>query len=168
MQFLVKTEIMMNLTEDERTLKYFSTLDRLLSSAPSSKAVNIGSLLDSDMYASLARPRYAFRRYFADRSMSNFILFVHSWQAQRNLCGFWIISPRRSNNCTISYWFFWDARIRGVMSGENWDSSKLVLKKWSSSPSFFLSFHISRYLRCFRIVSAICIWPALIAWRTAS
>ena len=31
------------------TLKYFSTLDRLFSSAPSSNAVKMGSLLDSEM-----------------------------------------------------------------------------------------------------------------------
>ena len=42
------------------TLKYFSMDDSCLSSSPSSNAVSIGSLLDREMYASLANPRYAF------------------------------------------------------------------------------------------------------------
>ena len=71
----------------QNTLKCSSTSASFLSSLASWKAARKGSSLESEMYASLARPRYAFNRKLATRSWSNFIRFRHSIQLQSNLSG---------------------------------------------------------------------------------
>ncbi len=71
----------------QSTLKCSSTSASFLSSLASWKAARKGSSLESEMYASLARPRYAFNRKLATRSWSNFIRFRHSIQLQSNLSG---------------------------------------------------------------------------------
>ena len=71
----------------QSTLKCSSTSASFLSSLASWKAARKGSSLESETYASLARPRYAFNRKLATRSWSNFIRFRHSIQLQSNLSG---------------------------------------------------------------------------------